>query len=179
MWTVPSRHRRRLSAIRRADDAIADGERRLVLGVEGPSGARSGRGRRRDSSRSHGGGRGGRLSSRSYSRRGVVSCRVQQRRSFPTYVAVVRFADVASVSTTVGVAAAILAHHIYEEFRPGELADLRRAEGLMETRERLPRDGLLLRLETLGRMPRRALLLARKRAFLRLKSTNFQTSSLR
>lgn len=174
MWTVPAR-RRRLSAIRSADRRRrrADGVRRLVIfdvedlsgrgGRDGRSGGRCGSRR----GRSRGCGRRGRCGSGR--RRGCAPRRLQLR-TLLTYVAIV-----AAVVTGVSAAtAARLAHHVHEELRSGESADLRGAEGLMETRKRLLRNGLPLRLESLARVPGVALLLlARNCAFLRLKLAYF------
>lgn len=168
MWTVPAR-RRRSSAVRAADrrrragGVVADDERRLViLRVEDSAGAscggRDSRGRRRSCAR----GRRGRVR-----RRGGVL----RQGMFPTYIAVIAAVGAVAVVRRNVVAATALAHHIHEELGPGELADLRGAEGLMETRKRLLRDGLLLQLESLARVPGLALLLVRHRALLRLKST--------
>lgn len=150
VWTVPARcRRRRLSAVRaadrrrRADGVVADGKRGLViLGVENPTGAgrgdrdsrrrgcRCGSGRRRSCGRGRRGCRG-----RSRRRGGVLHCFRQGM--FPTYIAVVADIGAVAVVRCNTAAAAAFAYHIHEELGPGEPADLRGAEGLMETRKRL------------------------------------------
>lgn len=177
MWTVPAR-RRRLSAIcaanrrRRADGIVADGERGpVILGVENPAWASWGGRDSRSSGRRCSCGRGRRGRRARIRRRRRVLHRFRQGR-LPTYVAVIAAVGAVAVTIVRGdvVAATALAHHVHEELGPGELADLRGAKGLMETRKRLLRDGLLLQLKSLARVPGLALLLVRNRVFLWLKS---------